>query len=557
MTTALTVGWHLARAATVWSDREALIIGERCATYAQILSESRASARGLLGLGVRRGDRVGTLMHNCWDAIILHYAASLIGAVHVPLNTRYKADELKYAVGFADLVGVFTTPNGSEHADLRRLMKETFPVLAEWRYGHPLHVAEAPSLQFIGVLGDNDEQCWLTRRGFQQASASVSEAELDAAIATVHQDDICVMMFSSGTTARPKACMLSHRNIILTGEALAERFELTLQDRFWDPLPFFHMSTIMPLTACRSVGATFIGVEHFEPGAGLVEIEQRRATIIYPAFQTLMASLIAQPEFKSRDLSAVRLSLNVGAPDLLRRFASALPHAKQVSCYGLTEGGGVCCWNEPGDTLDQRVETAGRPVRGVEMRVVDPETLTDMPVGARGEILVRGFCVFSGYYKDEAQTKLTITPDGWLRTSDLGELDADGRVIFRGRLKDMLKIGGENVAAVEIESYLMRHPAVKLAQVISVPDERLVEVAAAFLELLPGANVTEQEIVEFCADSIASFKIPRHIRFVSAWPMSTTKIQKFKLAEEWVTGASLDVAAILRNRSAKEVPTRH
>lgn len=544
----LTIGSTLFAAATAWPQRDAILMAGRRADYRQILHEATTCARGLLGLGLRRGSRVGTLMHNCWEAVVLHYATSLIGAVLVPLNARYRIDELRYAVQFADLDGLFTSPHGGEHVDLRQLLKEAFPELADWNSKTPLGLAGAPGCRFVADLADTGQTPWLSAADLAAAAAAVAPEALDAAMALVEADDICVTIFSSGTTSRPKACMLSHSNIVLTGRAFAERFSLTHDDRFWDPLPLYHMSTILPLSACRAVGAAFIGVEHFEPGRALAELENTGATIAYPSFPTLMASMIAHPDYAKHDLSRVRLMLNIGAPDLLRRFAAALPGAKLVSCYGLTEGGGVSCCSEPDDTLDQRVETSGRTMPGTEMRIVDPATLQQLPADQTGEIWLRGFCVFSGYYKDSENTRLAITPEGWLRTNDLGALDADGRLTFRGRLKDMLKIGGENVAAIEIESYLMRHPAVKLAQVVSAPDDHLVEAAAAFLELLPGPSVTPEEIVAFCAGKIASFKIPRHVRFVTEWPMSTTKIQKFRLLDGFVGSPSLDVSAILRRK---------
>ncbi|CAH1663851.1 MULTISPECIES: AMP-binding protein [unclassified Chelatococcus] len=542
----LTVGASLFRAAGLWPDRTALIIAGRQASYRGLLDEASLCARGLAGLGVKPGDRIGTLMHNCWESVILFYGASLIGAGLLPFNARYRGDELSFTVGFSDVVGLFTTAHGREHVELPELLQDTYPILREWKAGEPLKIAEAPSLRFVANLADPEEERWVTEKHLAEAAQRVSAETVEAMAAAVKPGDNCITMFSSGTTARPKACMLSHENVSRVGSALAERFEMTADDRFWDPLPFYHMSTLMPLAACRTVGATFIGVEHFEAGAALAEIERTRATILYPAFPTLMASMVAHPDFPHRNLSTARLMLNIGAPDLLRRFCEAMPGAKQASCYGLTEGGGVSVWSDKDDTLDERIFTSGKPITGTKVRVVDPDTLEDKPFGENGEIWLWGYCVFSGYYKDPEMTAAVITPDGWLRTNDIGHLLPSGHLVYKGRLKDMLKIGGENVAAVEIESFLMKHPAIKMAQVVSVPDERLVEAAAAFIECMPGKSITPEEVVKFCAGQMASFKIPRHVQFVNDWPMSTTKIQKFKLLENYVPSSPLDVSGIAR-----------
>ncbi|MCY4563274.1 MAG: AMP-binding protein, partial [Gammaproteobacteria bacterium] len=201
-----------------------------------------------------------------------------------------------------------------------------------------------------------------------------------------------------------------------------------------------------------------------------------------------------------------------------------------TGAYGMTELCGVVSYNPPDEDLESRLHTCGKPFAGLEVRIVDPETLEELPAGERGEIWVRGYSVFDGYYKAPEKNAESFH-EGWFRTGDLCSVDGEGRIAYHGRIKDMLKVGGENVAAVEIESWLATHPAVKLAQVIGVPDERLLEVAAAYIELEEGARATEEEIIGHCRGKIASFKVPRHVRFVDAWPMSTSKVQKFRLRE--------------------------
>jgi acyl-CoA synthetase (AMP-forming)/AMP-acid ligase II len=223
--------------------------------------------------------------------------------------------------------------------------------------------------------------------------------------------------------------------------------------------------------------------------------------------------------------------MNVAPPDVLRRSQAAMPHVVQLSAFGITEGGGIVCYNYMTDTLEQRTESCGLPMDGLEVRVVDRETAQPISPGEIGEIVIRGYGVFEGYYKDPEKTKASFDGDGWFHTGDIGIERPDGRLVYMGRTKDMLKVGGENVAAAEVESFLSTHPAVKIAQVVGVPDPRLDEVAAAFVELKPGAQATQEELIAHCRGKIASFKVPRYVRFVTEWPTSATKIQKYKLRE--------------------------
>jgi acyl-CoA synthetase (AMP-forming)/AMP-acid ligase II len=268
---------------------------------------------------------------------------------------------------------------------------------------------------------------------------------------------------------------------------------------------------------------------HFSVDAALEQLVTEAPTVLYPSFPTLTSSVLDHPRWSEVDVDRVRVVNNVAPPDTLRKFQAAYPNAVQVAAYGLSEACGVIAHNLLTDDLETRVTTCGKPFPGIEVKVVDPETHETLPPDEQGEIWIRGYCLFEGYHNDPEKTAETITDDGWLRTGDLCSLDAEGSIRYHGRIKDMLKVGGENVAAIEIESFLSNHPAIKLAQVVGMPDERLDEVPVAFVELSAGKAATEQEIIDFCQGQIASFKVPRRVLFVEEWPMSTTKIQKFRL----------------------------
>jgi fatty-acyl-CoA synthase len=338
------------------------------------------------------------------------------------------------------------------------------------------------------------------------------------------------MMYTSGTTALPKGCPFTHEAMMQVATAVADRFRLSAADRMWDPLPLFHMGGLLDLLACISVGAAYVTQERWDPGVALGLMDGERCTFMYGSFETFTQGLIHHPDFGRTDLTRLREVFATGQPEELARLQAAFPQAVVVSSYGITEGGGAICHGSVDDPVEARTSTGGRPLRCTQCKIVDPESGADLPPGEPGEIVLRGSACFEGYHKDPSKTA-EAWRGGWFHTGDLGTMDRDGRIAFRGRLKDMLKIGGENVAAVEIEDFLGTHPAVKIAQVVAIPDARYQEVAAAYVELTPGAASTSEELVEYCRAAIAGFKVPRHVRFVEEWPMSATKIQKFVLRE--------------------------
>lgn len=539
-----TIGQSILAAADTWPDRPAFVLGDRNATHEDLARETIACARNLLALGIKPGEHVGILMPNSWEYAILTGAIGMIGACAVVLNARYRGDDLRYVLHQADVTQLFISGASRPHADLRALLCGQFPELTSWRWGNPLRIAAAPKLAGVFHFNAPDEADWPTEVQFAQGGRTIGDNVLADRISAVSVNDNALIIFSSGTTAQPKACKITHGTISEVAGAIAERLELVAEDVFWDPLPFYHLSSHLPLNACRQVGAAFVSQTHFQPGPALRDLEATRATICYSAFPALMAGLIDHDDFPKRDLSRLRMMINIGTPELLRKFAEAVPQAKQISCYGLTESGGLSTMSSPQDTFNQRIERVGKPLQTHRIRIVDPDTLTELPAGGKGEIQICG-PLFSGYFKDEAQTAAVMLPGGWLRSGDLGWIDDEGFLAYTGRIKDMLKIGGENVASAEVESFLSRHPKIKMVQVIPAPDSRLIEVVAAFIELRKGQTMTEAEVIEYCSGSIASYKVPRYVRFVTEWPMGVTKIQKFKLAESFVPERKIDVNAYL------------
>ncbi|WP_053227285.1 class I adenylate-forming enzyme family protein [Solirubrobacter soli] len=500
---------HVDQAAERWPDLEALVYGDDRATFAGFAERTLTFAAALQARGIVHGDRVGVLMGNLLDTLVAIYGTSRLGAIPVPINNRFRATELEHVFGHSGMK-LLITAAGTLHAEARKASDDLPAVV----HGEPSWDA------FLVGAGDVPNVLARQRR---------------VAVA-----DVAMLMYTSGTTAHPKGCRLTHEGLVRTGRVFGEdRFPMVAGDRQFNPLPLFHLATILPFNGCLAVGAAMIGMEHFEPGAALRLLREERCTVAFPAFTLIWQAMLDHPDFAAADLSGLRLVNVNGDPEVTRTFAPRTPDTVQISPYGATEGGGVIALSHPGDTLQERIGTAGRPFEGVEARIVDPETGAPVPPGVQGEITYRGWSLFAGYHEDPAATAAAIDADGYFHSGDLGRLDEQGRLSYDGRIKDMLKVGGENVAAAEIEGLLSRHPAVFTVQVVAAPDARYHEVPAAFVELRPGASATEQELIDHCLGAIATFKVPRYVRFVSEWPMSGTKIQKFVL-REWIAGELRD-----------------
>jgi fatty-acyl-CoA synthase len=512
-------------------DAEALVFPDERLTYSQLLARSEDRARELRRLGLRRGDHVGVLMPNTTMIVELLGAAGMVGATLVPINTRYRPRELRHLITHARLAALFTTDAIDEHVNFKTLLYEALPGLAEASDPTCLRLEAAPDLRVVVLVGNGTSPGLLSHH--QLHDLAVDETGPDP-LDTAEPDDVALMLYTSGTTANPKGCMLSHRAILLDAQGIAERFAIPVGDRWWNPLPMFHAGAVMLMTGCFTAGATFISAARFELDTAFAQLESERPTVVYSLFPPITTTLLHDPRFARLDRSAWRVVVNVGPEAMQRQIQDACEPATLMSAYGITELCGTVTFTELDDPPQIRVQTCGRPLPGFELKVVDPLSGVDMRTGERGELVGRGPSMFVGYFRDEQLTLDSIDDGGFFHTGDLCSVDGDGRISFHGRIKDMLKVGGENVAAIEIESYLGTHPAVKVAQVVGIPDPRLVEVPAAFLELIPGASVTEEEIISFCVGAIASFKVPRVVRFVHEWPLSATKVQKFRLRDELV-----------------------
>jgi fatty-acyl-CoA synthase len=496
----------------------------RCVTYAELAESSLLAAGRLLAAGIAAGERVAILLAALDEEYLAHaLGAARLGAIVVPVNARYKTRELEHVLADARPSLLITSSHFA-------------PLIAR--------LAEQPRCRVLMLDGD-------AGAGATQP-ASYAGLREDATVEQVRErergvraDDPVRIVYTSGTTANPKGALHTHRALLAQGEAVAERLALTPQDRFWTPLPIFHVAGWSTMLAAHARGACFSHVGVFDAGIAVEQITTQRCTVLFPGFETIWMAMLDHPRFSGAELPDARLVINVGVPERMRLMQERLPAVPQVSNTGSTEACGFLAIGLPSDPPDARSSTAGRELDGMEVRLVDAGG-EDAAPGQPGEMLFRGRWRISEYYGDPAGTAEAIDADGWFHSGDLVRRDEHGRLMFMSRIKDMLKVGGENVAAAEIEGFLLTHPAIRAVHVVAAPDALYGEVPAAFVELEPGGELSEPEVIEFCLERIATFKVPRYVRTVHEWPMSGTKVRKVALRER--------IAEELRREGVSQAP---
>jgi len=533
---ATTLGDLLLMAADTQPERTAVILPDQRSSFAEIRQAAFRRAMSLQALGVGPGDHVGLLLPTGMDFVETMFAIALLGAVTVPVNARYMPPELAYVVENGDLKVLLTTDKIAESVNFVERLNQAFPQL-EQADAKKLDLRTVPLLKNIVLYGKSSADGMLTEDQFDSLAEQGDMQQLHLNRLQIRLGSTAMILYTSGTTANPKGCMISHEAIVRNSAALADRYELTGEDSFWSPLPMFHIAAILPLTAIFAKGGTYVTTGYFQAGEALRMMEEDKVTATYPCFWTIMSDLVDHPDFETTDLSRVKLmnaNFAVQPPEIGEKMKKALPNAVFVGTFGMTETAGTVSTSRLDATEEQRFTRLGTPLSGMEVKAIDPETGEEVAPGEKGEAWIRGYSTFTEYYKSPEKTAEALDDEGWFHSGDRISIDPDGQIMFHGRLKDMLKVGGENVAAVEIETWLQNHEAVKMAQVVGVPHPRLIEVPAAFIELEPGASASEEEMVAFCKGKIAGFKVPRYVRFVKEWPMSSTKIQKFRLQDQLI-----------------------
>ena len=520
-----TIGDNLRRTAARVGDRDALVSchqGTRL-TYAQLDAAVDRVARGLIGLGLRAGDRVGMWSPNNVEWVLVQYATARAGIILVNINPAYRTSELEYALrqsGCRVLIAARAF-KASDYAAMVDEVRLSLPALERTIF---LDTAEWESLA---------------------AGTGAREEELRAREAEVGFDDPINIQYTSGTTGFPKGATLSHHNIVNNGFFIGEYLRYDESDRVCIPVPFYHcFGMVLGNLACTTHGACIVlPAPAFEPAPVLEAVQAERCTSLY-GVPTMFIGELEHPRFREFDLSTLRTGIMAGSPcpvEVMKRVVSDMHMAEVTICYGMTETSPVSTQTGAEDPLDKRVGTVGRVHPHVEIKIADPETGRTVPRGEPGELLTRGYSVMVGYWDDPERTAEAIDRARWMHTGDLATMDAEGYVNIVGRIKDMIIRGGENVYPREIEEFLYTHPDVADVQVIGVPDPRYGEEIMAWVIPREGCSPDPEDLREFCRGRIAHFKVPRYVKVVDAFPMTVTgKVQKFKMREQAVEELALE-----------------
>ncbi len=528
-----TIGDLLAAQAARYAEREALVHldqGVRL-TYAQLAAACDEAARGLMALGVNKGDHVGLWAPNDATWAIVQLAAAQIGAILVTINPQYRLQELDYILRHAH-VNVLIVKGSPKYLNVLR------ELMANLRRQHPGQVDwdGLPHLRHIVTLGQEPQSGFWSWDDVTRAGAEVSAEAFAARCAACHPDDIINIQFTSGTTGVPKGAMLTHRNLVSNASLVTDCLALGPDDRLCLPVPFFHcFGCVMGTLGCLIRGAALIlPGDYFDAFNTLRAIEQERCTVIFGVPAMFIAEL-SDARLASFDLTSLRTGIMAGSPcpiALTRRVVAEMGVRELTIAYGLTEASPIVTQTRVTDPPVRRITTVGKPLPGVEVRLVDPVSRRDVAVGGYGELWTRSPMVMPGYFAMPDATADAVDADGWLHTGDLAMIDRDGYYHITGRMRDMIIRGGENIYPREIEDFLDTHPKIGQVQVIGVPDLKYGEEVMAWIRLRAGESATVEEIRSFCRGQIANYKIPRYIRFVSDFPSTATgKIRKNVMRE--------------------------
>jgi len=528
-----TVGDLLDRNAERYPDRQAIVCEKTTLTYAELKTRVDLLARGLLSVGVKKGDHVALLMDNRPEWLLVCHAAAKLGAVLVPINIRYRLHELTYLLTNARPL-VLILIDRFHQANFIEMLFELDPKLRNSPKG-AVRSERFKSLRHIFCLSEQEYPGMTRWVEVLERAGEASPTDLSVAQKRITPEDLIYILYTSGTTAMPKGAMLSHSNLCQHGENIAVRLHATPQDRFWIPIPlFFSFACANALMTALNAGATLVLQPFFDPEEALALIEKERCTILY-ANPSIYLPLLDHPRRKTFDLSSLRSGIAMGTAQNLRRVAEELGVTQINSGYGLTETSAICTMTDCQDPLEFRIQTFGRPFPGVEVVIKDPDSEKRLPPLGEGEIRVKGYNVTRGYYDDPEKTAASFDKEGFFCTGDIGSLTQQGYLQFKGRYKDMLKISGINVSAVEVESFLEAYPGVQEVHLCGIPDVVKDEVGVAFVKVSGGAVVKEEDLFLFCKQNIASYKIPKFIRFLDDFPRTGSgKVKKFELRERFL-----------------------
>lgn len=556
----LTIGEMLRETAKRFGDREAVVFPkitpketpraetgpDECyrLTFRELDDRVDEVALALLGLGIKQGDHVAVWATNWPRWVLLQFATARIGAVLVTINPAYRKAELAYVLKQSDARVLFLVDE-FRRSNFFGILNEAIPQLAQSN-ADALQLADFPKLDRIIAMKGSATKGLMNWHEFMALAKGVTKAELETREAQLKAGDAINIQYTSGTTGFPKGAMLTHRNLLLNAFYIGACQDFSEQDRVCVPVPFYHcFGCVLGVLAAAVYGAAMIvPAEYFDPLATLDAIEQERATSIY-GVPTMFIAQLEHPTFAGRDLASLRTGIMAGSPcpiEVMKRVVSDMGAKEVTIAYGQTEASPVITQTRTDDPLHLRVQTVGRPIPNIEVKLVDPETGNTLGDNVQGELCTRGHVVMLGYYNNPEGTTSAIDADGWLHTGDLALRQSDGYYRITGRIRDMICRGGENIYPREIEEFLYTHPAVQDVAIVGVPDPKYVEEVAAWIRVKEGAQVTEDEIRQYCKANLAHYKVPKYVRFVTEFPQTVTgKIQKFRIRELMIEELDLKI----------------
>ncbi|MDD3111217.1 MAG: AMP-binding protein [Methanofollis liminatans] len=529
-----TIGDMLNRIAARYPDNEALVSVHQNIrwTYREFCERADALARGLMALGVERGDRVAIWAMNYAEWTLTQFATAKIGAILVNINPAYRVYEFEYALKQAE-VSTLILQGRFKTSDYVGMFYEACPEAIDARAGR-ISSEKFPFLKNVVFMGDIPYNGMFTWDELIEKGAGISPDELREREESLNFDDAINIQYTSGTTGYPKGVVLTHHGVMNNGYFIGEGMGFTEKDRLCIPVPFYHcFGMVLSNMASVTHGTTMvIPCPVFDAEAVLQALQNERCTAVH-GVPTMFIAELSHPNFGKYDYSTLRTGIMAGSPcpiEVMKKVNVLMNMRDIVIVYGQTELSPGVTMTTVDDPLEKRVGTVGRAFPHTEIKIIDPNTKRILPRGEVGEICARGYMSMKCYYNNPSATRATLDANGWLYTGDLGVMDEEGYVKMSGRLKEMVIRGGENIYPREIEEFLHHHPKISDAYVIGVPDERYGEELMAWVATKPGMTVTPDEIISFCNGQIARYKIPKYYKFVTEFPMSVTgKIQKFKM----------------------------
>jgi fatty-acyl-CoA synthase len=529
-----TLGQSLERCVSLWGDRELVVFPSRRLRAGDLREEANRFARGLLSLGVRPGENLAVWLPNRPEYLVAQFALAKIGAAMVPLDTRYRAVELEHVLRESDSTTLLMMPQLG-NLDCLKTLDEICP---EWTQG-PRGRASCgaiPRLVRAILVGGQDPGLPSYEEVLARGDAPDLRGQFEAREAAVKPDDIILIQYTAGTVASPKPVMLAHGQVLRNAWQMARRAGFGAADRVLSTLPLFHVSgAVSALLGAVTMGHALYLASDFDPGEALRIIEEEKITGLI-GFESTFLDLSAHEDFPKRSRATLSKGWCPGTAEGLAKVSEKIGIRNICSVYFLTEASPDVTITDWRDSQEKRAHSMGRPQAGVEVKIANLATGATASRGERGEICVRGWSVMKGYYKQPEETAKVIDKGGWLHTGDFGYMDADGYLVWTGRLKDILRVGGENVSVLELERLLCTHPAVEAAAVVGIPDKRLHEKPAAFVRLKPGEKVSTEDLIEYCHGKLAAHKAPQVICFVTDFKRTGSgRIRKSILRDRLLT----------------------